>query len=67
MKDGRVIYVLACCRGGRRHYVTGERADEGRWTKFIDRARRFTGKAAAKTAKGQSQAEIIPLRKGVAR
>jgi hypothetical protein len=52
-------FLLACTRGGRRHYVTGSRADEGKWTKFKDRARRFTA-TQAKAAKGNSQAEIVP-------
>jgi hypothetical protein len=42
--------------------VTGARADEGKWTKFIDRARTFTA-AEAKIAKGRSQAEIVPAQR----
>jgi hypothetical protein len=53
------LFLLACTRGGRRHYVSGARADDGRWTKFKDRARRFTDEQA-RVAKGNSQAEIIP-------
>jgi hypothetical protein len=60
------LYFLVCARAGRRHYVTGARADEGKWTKFLDRARKFTA-AEAKIAKGKSQAEIIPARVGVKR
>lgn len=56
------LYFLVCTRGGRRHYVTGDRADEGKWTKFIDRARKFTA-SEAMIAKGKSQAELIPVRR----
>ncbi|MFL6416125.1 MAG: hypothetical protein ACJ74Y_10725 [Bryobacteraceae bacterium] len=52
-------YLLTCIRAGRRHYVTGNRAGEGRWTKFKHRARRFATLGEAVIAKGKSQAEII--------
>lgn len=54
-------YVLTCTREGRRHYVTGERADEGKWTKFIDKARVFGSAEAARKAIGKSKALILPL------
>lgn len=57
MKKDPKLFVLACTRGGRIHYVTGARADEGKWTKFLHRAQRFTADEA-KTAKGSSRAEI---------
>jgi ParB/RepB/Spo0J family partition protein len=54
------IYVLRCTRGGVYHYVTGARADEGKWSKDLTKARKFTDKEA-NIAKGKSQAEIVPI------
>jgi hypothetical protein len=59
-KSKQKLFLLACMRAGRRHYVTGIRADEGKWTKFKDRARRFTA-SDAKLAKGRSHAEVVPV------
>lgn len=54
------LFLLVCTREGRQHYVTGNRADEGHWTKYKERARQFTAEQAA-AAKGKCQARIIPV------
>jgi hypothetical protein len=53
-------YVLVTTRGGERYYISGERVDEGKWTNRLSRARTFSAEEA-KTAKGRSHAEILPL------
>lgn len=58
--EKRKLYVLRCVRGGIFYYVTGQRADEGKWSKKKSRATTFTAEEA-KTAKGKSHAQIIPL------
>ena len=55
-------FVLTCVREGRRHYCTGFRADDGKWSKFKHRAMMFPTLGLAINAKGRSHAEIVRLR-----
>jgi hypothetical protein len=57
-------FYLVCTRAGRRHYCSGFRADEGKWTKFRSRAMMFVTREQAQKAKGRSRAEIIKQPRG---